>query len=62
MSLPTSTFAGGRGDVFTAGGAAAGPYIPGEMTDSEIVYGSAGKTGLRVPGARPRAAEESGAD
>ena len=42
--------------MFNAKGAAAAPYTPGEMADSEVLYGSAGRTGIRAPGARTLAA------
>ena len=44
--------------MFNAKGAAAAPYTPGEMADSEVLYGSAGRTGIKVPGARTLAAAE----
>jgi len=62
VQLPSSTFSGGVGDVFTAHGAAIAQYSPGEITDSEVLYGSAGRTGTQVPGARTRAMSEGGVD
>ncbi|KAH8093806.1 60S ribosomal protein L3 [Cristinia sonorae] len=58
VQLPSSTFSSGVGDIFTAKGNAVGSYTPGTMADSEVLYGSSGKTGLRVPGARTRAVTE----
>ncbi|OSX64293.1 hypothetical protein POSPLADRAFT_1136809 [Postia placenta MAD-698-R-SB12] len=57
LQLPTSTFANGQGSVFDARGPQV-PYIAGEMGDSEILHGSAGRTGARVPGHRSTAADE----
>ncbi|CCM00261.1 uncharacterized protein FIBRA_02291 [Fibroporia radiculosa] len=57
VQLPTSTFAGGRGNVFEANGTE-GKYLAGEMGDSEVLYGSAGRTGQRNPGRRSQAIEE----
>ena len=58
VELPSSTFPDGYGDVFTNKGAE-GEYIPGVMGDSEVLYASSERTGLRVPGARSLASEES---
>ncbi|KAI1796636.1 60S ribosomal protein L3 [Ganoderma leucocontextum] len=56
MQLPTSTFPDAPGNVFEANGAES-PYSPVSLGDSEVMYGSAGRTGVRTPGARSRAAE-----
>ncbi|TCD60652.1 hypothetical protein EIP91_009739 [Steccherinum ochraceum] len=57
VQLPSSTFSSGVGNVFSAKGEAVGPYTPNEMADSEVVYGSASKTGMLLPGARARESE-----
>ncbi|CAL1714696.1 unnamed protein product [Somion occarium] len=57
VQLPTSTFPDGFGDIFTAKGPEA-EYVPGDMGDSEVLFASADRTGLRLPGARSRASED----
>ncbi|EKM49961.1 uncharacterized protein PHACADRAFT_188343 [Phanerochaete carnosa HHB-10118-sp] len=59
VQLPTSTFPDARGDVFSAEGSAVS-YIPVAMTDTEIKYGSADRTGMRTP--RPRDSLEDDVD
>ena len=61
LQLPTSTFPDARGNVFDALGAE-GSYSPTLLGDSEVLYGSAGRAGTRVPGARSRAVEEEDSD
>ncbi|KIP10000.1 hypothetical protein PHLGIDRAFT_85700 [Phlebiopsis gigantea 11061_1 CR5-6] len=51
VQLPTSTFGDARGDIFSAT-TSPSPYTPVEMQDTEILYGSADKSGTRNPGAR----------
>ncbi|KAH9935933.1 ribonuclease III [Epithele typhae] len=51
LQLPTSTFPDSPGNVFDAVGAE-GAYAPVALGDSEVLYGSAGRAGTRVPGAR----------
>ena len=57
LELPTSTFPDAPGNVFDAMGAESS-YSPVSLGDSEVLYGSAGRAGTRVPGARSRAAPE----
>lgn len=59
VQLPTSTFPDAIGDVYTASGSGE-TYVPGEMSDSEVLYGSAGRTGMRLPGARSNVPPEEG--
>ena len=61
LQLPTSTFPDAPGNVFDAVGAE-GAYAPVSLGDSEVLYGSAGRAGHRVPGARSRAALEADDD
>lgn len=56
VQLPTSTFPDALGNVFEAKGTETS-YSPVSLGDSEVLYGSAGRTGVRTPGARSRAAE-----
>ncbi|EJF64243.1 60S ribosomal protein L3 [Dichomitus squalens LYAD-421 SS1] len=56
LQLPTSTFPDAPGNVFEATGAESA-YSPVSLGDSEVLYGSAGRAGVRTPGARSRAAE-----
>ncbi|KZT65624.1 ribonuclease III [Daedalea quercina L-15889] len=49
VQLPTSTFPAGRGSIFDLSGPE-GSYKPGSMSDSEVLYGSAGRTGAQTPG------------
>lgn len=58
IQLPTSTFPDGYGDVFTNNGSE-GEYVPGVMGDSEVLYASAERTGLRIPGVRSMVSEDS---
>ncbi|KAH9945711.1 60S ribosomal protein L3 [Amylocystis lapponica] len=51
VQLPTSTFPGGLGNIFEAQGSEAA-YVPGEIGDTEVLYGSSGRTGVRAPGRR----------
>ncbi|KAI0792111.1 60S ribosomal protein L3 [Abortiporus biennis] len=57
VQLPSSTFPDTLGDVFQSQGSGSS-YTPGQMSDAEVLYGSAGRTGIRVPGARSLAAAE----
>ena len=41
---------------------AEGPYSPVSLGDSEVLHGSAGRTGVRTPGARSRAVAEAEED
>ncbi|KAI0073279.1 60S ribosomal protein L3 [Panus rudis PR-1116 ss-1] len=60
VQLPTSTFADGFGDVFTVQGPEQ-EYVANEMGDSEVLFASAERSGMKVPGARSRQVAE-GAD
>ncbi|KAI0641956.1 hypothetical protein C8Q79DRAFT_986513 [Trametes meyenii] len=53
--LPTSTFPNANGNLYDAEGPE-GRYAPVSLGDSEVLYGSAGRAGIRVPGARSTAA------
>lgn len=55
VQLPTSTFPNALGSVFDAHGTVP-HYTPVEMTDTEVKFGSAGKSG--VPRARQSLEEE----
>ena len=57
LQLPTSTFPDMRGSVIDGVGAE-GAYSPVSLGDSEVLFGSAGRVGARVPGARSRALED----
>ena len=61
LQLPSSTFPDAPGNVFDAVGAEAA-YSPTSLGDSEVLYGSAGRAGIRVPGARSLAVEEDDLD
>ncbi|KAI0693201.1 60S ribosomal protein L3 [Cerioporus squamosus] len=61
LQLPTSTFPDAPGNVFDAVGAE-GAYSPTSLGDSEVLYGSTGRAGVRVPGARSRAVGEEDSD
>ncbi|KAI0352311.1 ribonuclease III [Trametes cingulata] len=54
LQLPTSTFPAGQGSIYSAEGPESA-YAPVPMGDSEVLYGSAGRAGIRVPGARSSA-------
>ncbi|TFL02087.1 ribonuclease III domain-containing protein [Pterulicium gracile] len=59
LQLPTSTFAPGIGNIFTAvqdggmeaGEGSTGGYAPPELVESEIMYQSGGKSGVAHPSA-----------
>ncbi|KAI8996566.1 60S ribosomal protein L3 [Trametes punicea] len=55
LQLPTSTFPDVSGSIYDASGRE-GTYTPVSLGDSEVLYGSAGRAGIRVPGARSTAA------
>ncbi|KAI9064053.1 ribonuclease III [Trametes sanguinea] len=55
VQVPTSTFPDAPGSIYEAEGPE-GSYSPVSMGDSEVLYGSAGRAGTRVPGARSLAA------
>ncbi|KAI0923816.1 hypothetical protein AcW1_006675 [Taiwanofungus camphoratus] len=57
VQLPTSTFPQGQGNVFEVQGREA-DYVPGVMGDSEVLYGSSGRTGMQAPGRRSTAVDE----
>lgn len=57
LQLPTSTFPEGFGDIFTNKGVE-GDYVPGVMGDSEVLFASSERTGLRIPGARSAVSED----
>ncbi|OCH93650.1 ribonuclease III [Obba rivulosa] len=57
VQLPTSTFPEGKGNVFETQGPQA-TYTPVEISDSEVLYGSSGRTGVRSPGRRSSLVEE----
>lgn len=59
VQLPTSTFPDALGNIYHASGPGEA-YVAGEMTDSEVLYGSAGRTGMRLPGARSNVPPEEG--
>ena len=51
VQLPTSTFPDAKGSILDLDGPE-GSYSPVSLGDSEVLYGSAGRAGIRVPGAR----------
>ncbi|OJT01883.1 54S ribosomal protein L3, mitochondrial [Trametes pubescens] len=57
LQLPTSTFPDVKESIFDAS-APENAYAPVSMGDSEVLYGSAGRAGIRVPGARSSAAQD----
>ncbi|GBE86581.1 60S ribosomal protein L3 [Sparassis latifolia] len=57
VQLPTSTFPEGTGSVLEVQGPESA-YVPGAMGDSEVLYGSSGRSGLRAPGRRAQGDEE----
>ncbi|PCH44223.1 60S ribosomal protein L3 [Wolfiporia cocos MD-104 SS10] len=59
VQLPSSTFPGDLGSVFEAGGAEEA-YVANEMSDSEVLYGSSGRTGTLAPGRHSRATDDDG--
>ncbi|KAI0328663.1 60S ribosomal protein L3 [Cubamyces sp. BRFM 1775] len=61
VQLPTSTFPDAKGSILELDGPE-GAYSPVSMGDSEVLYGSAGRAGIRVPGARSQAAVEAAAE
>lgn len=53
LQLPSSTFPDAPGNVFEAAAVGAeSAYAPISLGDSEVLYGSAGRAGVRTPGAR----------
>ncbi|KAI0766928.1 ribonuclease III [Trametes elegans] len=55
VQLPTSTFPDTKGSIYDAQGQE-GAYAPVTLGDSEVLYRSGGRVGVRVPGARSGAA------
>ncbi|EPS94577.1 hypothetical protein FOMPIDRAFT_1153101 [Fomitopsis schrenkii] len=49
VQLPTSTFPAGQGNIFELDGPE-GSYEPSVISDAEVLYGSAGRTGTQTPG------------
>jgi len=49
VQLPTSAFPSGRGNIYEASGPE-GSYVAGAIADSEVLFGSSGRTGAVTPG------------
>ncbi|THH12984.1 hypothetical protein EW146_g7189 [Bondarzewia mesenterica] len=47
LQLPTSTFVGEQGDIFSM--SEQGPYAPGDLGESEVLLGSAGRSSMKPP-------------
>ena len=52
VNLPTSTFADTLGDVYQTYGSETPSYTPVEMSDTEVLYASGDKSGVKNPGSR----------
>ncbi|KAH9839867.1 60S ribosomal protein L3 [Rhodofomes roseus] len=57
VQLPTSTFADGRGNIYDVTGPGSA-YEPSAIADSEVLYGSLGRTGAMTPGRHTREGDE----